>query len=121
MPWYRCRSDPQIAALVTLTIASFGCSIGGMSFSSTRILYGPRYTIALIAPPPRVPLATRRRDDVDGSAPTVVVYRFASAGLTPTTPSARSNGLCGRPSGRRRVVDDTARRSAPSRPLGFPP
>jgi hypothetical protein len=36
-PWYRCRSDPQIAARVTRTIASFGCSIRGMSFSSTRI------------------------------------------------------------------------------------
>jgi hypothetical protein len=42
IPWYRCRSDPQIAASVTRTIASFGCSIGGMSFSSTRTLYGPR-------------------------------------------------------------------------------
>src|SRR4051812_20128119 len=47
-PWYRCRSDPQIAALVTRTIASLGCSIGGTSFSSTRTLYGPRYTIARI-------------------------------------------------------------------------
>src|ERR1700710_2517308 len=28
-PWYRCRSDPQIAASVTRMIASFGCSIGG--------------------------------------------------------------------------------------------
>ncbi len=46
MPWYRCRSDPQIAARVTRTIASLGCSMAGMSFSSTRTLYGPRYTIA---------------------------------------------------------------------------
>ena len=46
IPWYRCRSEPQIAASVTRTIASFGCSIGGISFSSTRTLYGPRYTIA---------------------------------------------------------------------------
>src|SRR3954451_8877943 len=50
-PWYRCRSDPQIAARVTRTIASFGCSMGGTSFSSTRIRYGPRYTIARIGPP----------------------------------------------------------------------
>src|SRR5215218_7900254 len=66
MPWYRCRSEPQIAPSVTRTIASFGCSIGGTSFSSTRTLYGPRYTIALIAPPPRLALATRRADDVHG-------------------------------------------------------
>src|SRR3712207_1134048 len=45
-PWYRCRSEPQIAASDTRTIASFGCSIAGTSFSSTRTLYGPRYTIA---------------------------------------------------------------------------
>src|SRR3954463_1639009 len=51
IPWYRCRSEPQIAAMVTRTIASFGCSIGGMSLSSTRILYGPRYTIARTAAP----------------------------------------------------------------------
>ncbi len=42
MPWYRCRSEPQMAASCTLTIASLGCSMAGMSFSSTRILYGPR-------------------------------------------------------------------------------
>src|SRR3712207_119568 len=51
IPWYRCRSDPQIAARVTRTIASFGCSIGGTSFSSVRTRYGPRYTIARINPP----------------------------------------------------------------------
>src|SRR5829696_5600668 len=54
MPWYRCRSDPQMAPRVTLTISSLGCSKAGMSFSSTRILYGPRYTIARIAPPDTV-------------------------------------------------------------------
>ena len=42
IPWYRCRSEPQIAPRVTRTIASFGCSIVGMSLSSTRTLYGPR-------------------------------------------------------------------------------
>src|SRR5919112_1884106 len=46
MPWYRCRTEPQIAARVTRTSASLGCSIAGMSFSSTRTRYGPRYTIA---------------------------------------------------------------------------
>src|SRR4051812_27108942 len=46
MPWYRCRSEPQIAASCTRTIASLGCSIRGLSFSSTRSLYGPRYVIA---------------------------------------------------------------------------
>src|SRR3954466_13075378 len=51
-PWYRCRSEPQIAARVTRTIASLGCSIAGISFSSTRTLYGPRYTIARIGWPP---------------------------------------------------------------------
>src|SRR5918998_2851652 len=51
MPWYRCRSDPQIAASVTRTMASLGCSMRGMSFSSTRTLYGPRYTIAFIQAP----------------------------------------------------------------------
>src|ERR1700712_2493170 len=35
-----------MAARVTRTMASFGCSIRGMSFSWTRTLYGPRYTIA---------------------------------------------------------------------------
>ncbi len=29
MPWYRCRSEPQIAASVTRTMASFGCSMRG--------------------------------------------------------------------------------------------
>src|SRR3712207_4574132 len=61
-PWYRCRSEPQIAASVTRTIASFGCSIPGLSFSSTRTLYGPRYVIARIAslPPDAVqPLVNR--------------------------------------------------------------
>src|SRR3954468_9745860 len=57
IPWYRCRSDPQIAASVTRTIASPGCSIAGTSFSSTRILYGPRYTIARTAPPSDGPSA----------------------------------------------------------------
>src|SRR3954466_4267340 len=51
IPWYRCRSEPQIAATVTRTIASLGCSIGGMSFSSTRTRYGPRYTIARMSAP----------------------------------------------------------------------
>src|SRR5919107_844976 len=51
IPWYRCRSDPQIAASVTRTIASFGCSMAGISFSSTRTLYGPRYTIARMNAP----------------------------------------------------------------------
>jgi hypothetical protein len=31
----RCRSEPQIAANVTRTIASPGCSIAGMSFYTT--------------------------------------------------------------------------------------
>src|SRR5690242_10099239 len=38
-----------MAANDTFTIASLGCSIDGTSFSSTRTLYGPRYTIARIA------------------------------------------------------------------------
>src|SRR4051794_15042389 len=46
MPWYRWRSEPQIAAKVTRTMASFGCSIWGMSFSRVRTLYGPRYSMA---------------------------------------------------------------------------
>ena len=32
------KDRPQIAAAVTRTIASFGCSIRGRSFSSTRTL-----------------------------------------------------------------------------------
>src|SRR3954452_22122052 len=48
IPWYRCRSEPQMAARVTRTMASLGCSIAGTSFSSVRTLYGPRYTIARI-------------------------------------------------------------------------
>src|SRR3954470_6235393 len=48
IPWYRWRSEPQMAAIVTRTIASFGCSIFGGAFSSTRTLYGPRYTMARI-------------------------------------------------------------------------
>src|SRR4051812_37050722 len=58
IPWYRCRSEPQIAASWTRTIASLGCSIRGLSFSSTRSLYGPRYVIARMVPPKR--LRTRR-------------------------------------------------------------
>src|SRR3954453_10591427 len=38
--------------MVTRTMASLGCSMDGTSFSSTRTLYGPRYTIARIRPPP---------------------------------------------------------------------
>jgi hypothetical protein len=38
IPWYRCRSEPQIAASFTRTTASFGCSILGVFFSSTRTL-----------------------------------------------------------------------------------
>src|SRR3954471_7821654 len=45
-----------MAASVTRTIASLGCSIAGMSFSSTRILYGPRYTIARIEFSPQAAL-----------------------------------------------------------------
>src|SRR3954471_13719969 len=48
IPWYRWRSEPQMAAIVTRTIASFGCAIFGGAFSSTRTLYGPRYTMARI-------------------------------------------------------------------------
>src|SRR5688572_27416945 len=44
-------SEPQIAAVVTRTIASLGCSMRGIGFSSTRTRYGPRYTIACIAAP----------------------------------------------------------------------
>src|SRR3954447_2180702 len=66
IPWYRCRSEPQIAASCTWTIASFGCSIDGMSFSSTRSLYGPRYTIASMLIPSRyrqlLTLTASRRD-----------------------------------------------------------
>src|SRR4051794_31481205 len=62
MPWNRCRSEPQIAARVTRTIASLGCSMRGRSFSSTRTRYGPRYTMARMSlpsfldrvPPPRL-------------------------------------------------------------------
>src|SRR5919112_6461558 len=69
IPWYRCRSEPQIAARVTRTIASLGCSIAGMSFSSTRTRYGPRYTIArMLAPVAGAPTAV-------GSSP-----RLQSAG-----------------------------------------
>src|SRR5918997_2179152 len=50
-PWKRCRSEPQIAASCTRTIASLGCSMRGLSFSSTRSLYGPRYVIARMVPP----------------------------------------------------------------------
>src|SRR5215210_1348354 len=52
MPWYRCRSEPQMAARVTRTIASLGCSMTGSGLFSTRILYGPRYTIACTLRPP---------------------------------------------------------------------
>src|SRR5690606_15718824 len=52
MPWNRWRSEPQTAARVTRTMASFGCWIVGLGFSSTRILYGPRYAMALTGPPP---------------------------------------------------------------------
>src|SRR5437764_8889119 len=45
-------------------MASFGCSIFGTSFSSTRTLYGPRYTIAFMETsiaraPPAADVATR--------------------------------------------------------------
>src|SRR4051795_12333259 len=61
IPWYRWRSEPQIAARVTRTIASFGCSMRGTSFSSTRTLYGPRYTIA------RIQASIARLGMVDGA------------------------------------------------------
>ncbi len=38
IPWYRWRSEPQMAANVTRTMASLGCSMRGTSLSSTRIL-----------------------------------------------------------------------------------
>src|SRR3954466_3303361 len=78
-PWYRCRSEPQMAASCPFTIASFGCSIRGLSFSSTRSLYGPRYVIARMGPPgerrllassPGPPRATTRQGTC-----TVVVTR----------------------------------------------
>src|SRR5690606_39360700 len=52
MPWNRWRSEPQTAARVTRTTASLGCWIVGLGFSSTRILYGPRYAMALTGPRP---------------------------------------------------------------------
>src|SRR4051794_4030041 len=47
--WKRWRSDPQIAQLVTLTIASRGCSISGSVTVSQRMSSLPCQTNALIA------------------------------------------------------------------------
>lgn len=40
LPWYICRSDPQIAAVVTLTRQSSGCSSLGRGRSSIDTLKG---------------------------------------------------------------------------------
>src|SRR5215207_5195524 len=50
-PSYRCRSEPQIAVLVTLTIASRGSSIRGSGTLSTLTFSLPCQQSALICPP----------------------------------------------------------------------
>ena len=45
---YRCRSEPQIAVVVTRMIASVGCSIFGSGTSSTRTSLVPCHTTAFI-------------------------------------------------------------------------
>src|SRR5512138_1700978 len=57
-PWKRCRSEPQIAARLTRTIASSGCSMRGSGLSRTRTRKGPSYTSARILLPPPSKLRT---------------------------------------------------------------
>ncbi len=49
LPSYMCKSDPQMAAVVTLTITSFGPWMPGFWTSSTSTLNGPFQTTAFIA------------------------------------------------------------------------
>src|SRR6185503_16876893 len=49
LPWKKCRSDPQIAARRTRTIASVGSTISGSSRSTTSTTPSERKTAARIS------------------------------------------------------------------------
>src|SRR5690242_11314079 len=88
-----------MAARVTRTIASFGCSIEGRSFSSTRMRYGPRYVIARTNAPKgrRVndPRATRPASGQTQRA-TLTGHLGALAGSVPDVGRGGRRGQAGR-------------------------